>query len=142
MRVIRTRRYRSYYCNVWATEEQRLANDAEQRFALPSESSSKSKRKQSQPGRLQDFGSGVKLFGDKVSWRETIVVDGKPKTRVHVLQSCTPPRRPGVNLAKLTGTPSAELYHENLVALARTAYISDELKTQYEVSEAAVEDHL
>ena len=126
--------------NVWATEEQRLANDAEQRFALPPVSNSKSKRKQSQPGQLQDFGSGVKLFGDKVSWREKVVVNGKPKTRI--LQSCTPPRRPGVNLAKLAGTPSAELYHQNLVALARRACISDELKTQDEVSEAAVEDQL
>ena len=103
-------------------------------------SNSKFKRKQSQPGQLQDFGSGVKLFGDKVSWREKVVVNGKPKTRI--LQSCTPPRRPGVNLAKLAGTPSAELYHQNLVALARRACISDELKTQDEVSEAAVEDQL
>ena len=69
-----------------------------------------------------------------------MVVNGKPKTRI--LQSCTPPRRPGVNLAKLAGTPSAELYHQNLVALARRACISDELKTQDEVSEAAVEDQL
>ena len=129
-----------YYCNVWATEEQRLANDAEQRFALPPVSNSKSKKKQSQPRQSQDFGSGVKLFGDKVSWREKVVLNGKPKTRI--LQTCTPPRRPGVNLAKLAGTPSAELYHENLVALARKACISDELKTQDVASEAAVEDQL
>ena len=75
-----------------------------------------------------------------MSWREKVVLNGKPKPRI--LQTCPPPRRPGVNLAKLAGTPSAELYHENLVALARRACISDELKTQYEVSEAAVEDQL
>ena len=52
-----------YYCNVWATEEQRLANDAEQRFALPPVSNSKSKKKQSQdPFSQMDLQLFVPLF--------------------------------------------------------------------------------
>ena len=106
------------YCCVWATEDQRCDVTLPTLMALPPMKERRNGRRTTPP----DYGSGVKLFGSSLTWHGLVGGAGGPPDRrsgVDAASLKSRPRKTKLNLKKLAGTPSAELYNTSLVSAAR-----------------------
>ena len=110
-------------------------------MALPPMKERHNGRRATQP----DYGSGVKLFGSSLTWHGLVGGAGGPpdgRSGVDAASLKSRPRKTKLNLKKLAGTPSAELYNTSLVSAARYDCLTGSVDEQLAAGDLNLESTL